>query len=90
MVIQLEKPVFSFDLEESLPVTYLGGVTPVPTLFAIRYFCKELESALDTLIQYQELQELLSDREREKDEIHESLQRVMIRFQEFLMIDARR
>ncbi|MHA2027528.1 MAG: hypothetical protein ACW98U_16640 [Candidatus Thorarchaeota archaeon] len=86
----MEKPVFSFDLEHPLPVTYLGGVTPVPTLYAIRLLCKELESALDTLIQFQELQELLSEREGEKDEIHECLQRVMLRFQEFLMIDTRR
>ncbi|MHA2353230.1 MAG: hypothetical protein ACXABX_08935, partial [Candidatus Thorarchaeota archaeon] len=63
---------------------------PVPTLYAIRFFCRELESALDTLVQCQELQNLLSERDREKDEIHECLQRVMLRFQEFLMIDARR
>jgi len=88
----LEKPVFSFDLEESLPVTFLEGITsratPVPTLYAIRVFCRELESALDTLLQCEELQEVFS--EREKDEIHERLQRIMLRYQEFLMIDARR
>jgi hypothetical protein len=86
--------VFSFDLDESLPVIFLEGSTsraaPVPTLYAIRFFCRELESALDTLVQCQELQNLLSERDREKDEIHECLQRVMLRFQEFLMIDARR
>ena len=84
--------MFSFDLEESLPVTFLEGITsratPVPTLYAIRVFCRELESALDTLLQCEELQEVFS--EREKDEIHERLQRIMLRYQEFLMIDARR
>ena len=93
-MIQLEKPVFSFDLEESLPVTFIEGTTsravPVPTLYAIRFFCGKLESALDTLMQSQELQEILSEKEGEKDEIHQILQKVMHRFQEFLMIDARR
>ena len=91
--MQLEKPVFSFSLEESLPVTFLEGITsratPVPTLYAIRVFCRELESALDTLLQCEELQEVFSEREKEKDEIHERLQRIMLRFQEFLMIDTR-
>ena len=92
--MQLEKPVFSFDLEELLPVTFLEGITsratPVPTLYAIRFFCRELESALDTLLQCKELQEVLSERDGEKDEIHDRLQRIILRFQEFLMIDARR
>ena len=86
--------MFSFNLDESLPVTILEGSTsraaPVPTLYAIRFFCKALESAIDTLIQCQELQNLLSERDKEKDEIYESLQRAIYRFQEFLMIDARR
>lgn len=90
----MEKPVFSLNLEETLPLTFLEGVTsrsaPVPTLFAIRFFCEELESALNILTESQELQELLSDRGGEKDEIHERLQRIMLRFQEFLMTDARR
>jgi len=90
----MEKPVFPMSLEDSLPVTYFEGVAsqaiPVPTLFAIRFFCGELESALNTLLENLELQTLLSEREGEKDEIYESLQRVMQRFQEFLMIDARR
>jgi hypothetical protein len=94
MVIQLEKPVFSFDLEDALPVTFLQGASsraaPVPTLYAIQFFCRELESALDTLLQNQEIQVLLSEREQEKDEIHERLQRIMVLFQEFLMIDVRR
>jgi hypothetical protein len=93
-VIQLEKPVFSLVPEEPLPVTYLEGnvsrPTPVPTLFAIRFFCRALESALDTLLQNQELQQIFGEREDEKDKIHDSLQKVMTRFQEFLMIDARR
>jgi hypothetical protein len=92
--MNLEEPVFSYELDESLPVTLLDRSTyraaPVPTLFAIRFFCKELESALDTLVQCQELQELLSNRDEEKNEIYESLQRVMQRFQEFLMVDTRR
>ncbi|MHA2081532.1 MAG: hypothetical protein ACW99H_10345 [Candidatus Thorarchaeota archaeon] len=90
----MEKPVFPINLEDSLPVTFLEGTTsratPVPTLYAIRFLCGELESALDTLLQSHELQELLSQREEEKNEIHECLLRVMHRFQEFLMIDVRR
>jgi hypothetical protein len=86
--------VFPINLEDSLPVTFLEGTTsratPVPTLYAIRFLCGELESALDTLLQSHELQELLSQREEEKNEIHECLLRVMHRFQEFLMIDVRR
>ena len=92
--MNLEEPVFSYELDESLPVTFLEGSTsraaPVPTLYAIRFFCKELESALDTLVQCQELQELLSNRDEEKDEIYDCLQRVMHRFQEFLMVNTRR
>ncbi|MHA1951471.1 MAG: hypothetical protein ACXAAO_10250 [Candidatus Thorarchaeota archaeon] len=90
----MEKSIYSLNPEETLPLTFLEGITsrptPVPTLFAIRFFCGELESALETLLQSQELQDLLSDREGEKDEIHECLQRAMFRFQEFLMKDARR
>ena len=63
---------------------------PVTTLFAIRFFCKELELALDTLLRCEDLQEILSEREGEKNEIYDRLQRIMQRFQEFLMIDARR
>ena len=80
--------------KESLLVTYLKGITsretPVPTLYALRFFCGELESTLDTLLQSQELQEILSTRTEEKEEIHECLQRIMQRFQEFLMLDVRR
>ncbi len=90
----MEKPVFPINTEDQLPVTHLNGATsraaPVPTLYAIRFFCRELESAVDTLLQDQELQMLLSERAGEKDEIYECLQRVMLHFQEFLMIDARR
>jgi hypothetical protein len=92
--MNLEEPVFSYELDESLPVTIIEGSTSraaaVPTLYAIRFFCKELELALDTLVQCQELQELLGNRDEEKDEIYECLQRVMQRFQEFLMTDLRR
>ena len=92
--MQLEKPVFSLVPEEILPVTYIEGITsrttPVPTLYAIRFFCRALESALDTLLQSPELQEVFGEREEEKDMIYDSLQRVMSRFQEYLMISTRR
>jgi len=85
--MQLEKFVPPLNPEELLPVTFLDGLTsqatPVPTLYAIRFFCRELESAIDTLLQNQELQELLSNRTEEKEEINECLQRVIHRFQEF-------
>lgn len=90
----MEDQLVSMDSEETLPVIFLNGITsqatPVPTLYAIRFFCKELESAIDVLSQNMKLQELLSLRENEKNEIQEQLQRIMQRFQEFLMIDARR
>lgn len=90
----MEKFVPPLNPEELLPVTFLDGLTsqatPVPTLYAIRFFSRELESAIDTLIQNQELQELLSNRTKEKEDIYECLQRVIHRFQEFLMLDARR
>jgi hypothetical protein len=80
--------------EKSHLVTLLEGFTkrasPVPTLYAIRFLSAELKSALDTLMQSSELQEILSQRDEEKNEIHECLQRVMHLFQEFLMIDARK
>jgi len=94
MVIKLETKVTSQHREKSHLVTFLEGFTkrasPVPTLYAIRFLSGELKSALDTLLQSSELQEILSQRVEEKNEIHESLQRVMHLFQEFLMIDARR
>ena len=90
----MEKYVPPLDLEEFLPVTFIEGITsrstPVPTLYAIRFFCGELETTLDTLLQSQELRELLSNRTEEKEEIYECLQRVLHRFQEFLMSDTRR
>ena len=74
-------------------VTFLDGLTarstPVPTLYAIRFHSRELESALDTLLRSHEVQEILIQRGEEKDEIHDCLLRVMQRFQEFLMIAAR-
>lgn len=77
-----------------LPVTYLEGITsqtaPVPTLYAIRFLCRQLESTLETLLQSQELQELLTIRTEEKEEIHNSLRQLLTLYQEFLMIDARR
>lgn len=86
--------MFSLVPEEILPVTYIEGITsratPVPTLYAIRLFCRALESALDILLQSPELQEVFGEREEEKDMIYDSLQRVMSRFQEYLMIDTRR
>ncbi len=94
LVIELEIKTTSKQREKSHLVTFLEGFTkrasPVPTLYAIRFLGGELESALDTLLQSPELQELLSRREEEKNEIHECLLRVMQRFQEFLMIDVRR
>jgi len=94
LVVDLEEQIVSIDSEETLPVIFLNGInsqaTPVPTLYAIRYFCRELESAIDVLVDNPELQNLLSLREEEKNKIHEHLQRIMHRFQEFLMVDARR
>lgn len=82
------------DAEESLPITLLNGFTsrgiPVPTLYAIRYLSRELESALETLIESPQLQEFLSQRGEEKEEIHTYLLRIMKLFQEFLMVDTRR
>jgi len=93
-VVDLEEQMASIDSDETLPVIFLNGITsqatPVPTLYAIRYFCRELESAIDVLVDNPELQTLLSLREDEKNKIHEHLQRIMHRFQEFLMADARR
>ncbi len=93
-VMKLETTVNSEHHEKSDLVTYLNGhttrATPVPTLYAIRFHSGELESTLDTLLQSPELQEILSQRDEEKNEIHECLQRVIHLFQEFLMIDARR
>ena len=93
-MVDLEEQVVSIDSDETLPVIFLNGITsqatPVPTLYAIRYFCRELESAIDVLVDNPELQNLLSLQEEEKNKIHEHLQRIMHRFQEFLMADARR
>jgi len=93
-VVDLEDQIVSIDPEETLPVIFLNGITsqatPVPTLYAIRYFCRELESAIDVLLDNPELQTLLSLREDEKNKIHEHLQKIMHRFQEFLMTDVRR
>ncbi|MBE0526752.1 hypothetical protein E4H12_07625 [Candidatus Thorarchaeota archaeon] len=90
----MEEQLISMDSDDTLPVIFLNGITskatPVPTLYAIRFFCRELESAINILSQNTQLQELLSLREDEKNEIQEQLQRIMQRFQEFLMIDARR
>jgi hypothetical protein len=90
----LEEQLVSMDPEETLPVIFLNGITskatPVPTLYAIRFFCRELESAIEVLSQNEKLQEILGFREDEKNEIHEHLQRIMHRFQEFLMVDNRR
>ena len=91
--MKLETLVTTTDHEKSHLVTYLNGhttrATPVPTLYAIRHHSNELESALDTLLKSHELQEILIKRGEEKEEIHDCLQRVMQRFQDFLMIAAR-
>ena len=93
-MIELENCEVPLESNELLPVSYLGGVAsqtiPVPTLYAIRFLCRELESTLDTLLQCQELQELLSIRTEEKEEIHTRLKRLLKLYQEFLMIDTRR
>lgn len=82
------------DPDESLPITLLNGLIsqgiPVPTLYAIRYLSRELESALETLIGSSQLKEFLSQRREEKEEIQSRLLRIMKLFQEFLMVDARR
>jgi hypothetical protein len=80
--------------EEVLPVSFLNGITgqdiPVPTLYAIRFLGKELEFVLETLNETPELQELLSQREEEKQAIHNCLKRLLRLYQEFLMTDVRR
>jgi hypothetical protein len=90
----LEEQLATIDTEETLPVIFLNGITsqatPVPTLYAIRYYCRELESAIEVLLGNQELQELLGLREDEKNEIHEHLKKIMHLFQEFIMADTRR
>jgi len=92
--MNLEEQLVSIDSEDTLPVIFLDGITsqatPVPTLYAIRFYCKELESAINVLSENKKLQELLGLREDEKNEIHAHLQRIMHRFQEFLMMDTRR
>ncbi|MHA1907670.1 MAG: hypothetical protein ACW98Y_10285 [Candidatus Thorarchaeota archaeon] len=80
--------------EEPLVVTYLKGFTSrpivVPTIYAIRFFCGELEAALNTLAQSHELMDLLGTREEEKKEIKQSLQRIRKLYDEFLMNDLRK
>ena len=92
MLLNLQKE--PLDPDESLPITLLNGLAsqgiPVPTLYAIRYLSRELESALETLIESTQLQEFLSRRGDEKEEIQARLLRIMKLFQEFLMVDARR
>lgn len=92
--MNLEEQTISIDTEETLPVIFLDGITsqaiPVPTLYAIRFFCKELESAINVLSENTKLQELLGLREEEKNEIYEHIQRIMHRFQEFLMAETRK
>ncbi|MHA2423539.1 MAG: hypothetical protein ACXAEF_02055 [Candidatus Thorarchaeota archaeon] len=82
------------DKEEQLLVTYLKGFTSrptvVPTIYAIRFFCNELEEALSTLTHSPELMELLGGREDEKMEIQRSLHQIRQLFDEFLMIDLRK
>jgi len=90
----LEEQFVSINSDETLPVIFLDGITsqatPVPTLYAIRFYCKELESAINILSENKKLQKLLGLREDEKNEIHEHLRRIMRQFQEFLMTDNRR
>ncbi len=94
MVILLETSIDQSDSKEPLLVTYLKGFSSrpiaVPTIYAIRFFCSELESALDTLTQSNELMKLLSTREEEKLEIQQSIQSIRRIFDEFLMSDLRK
>ena len=80
--------------EELLVVTYLKGFSSrpiaVPTIYAIRFFCSELESALTTLVQNPELQGLLHSREEEKTDIQEGLHRIQKLFNDFLMSNLRK
>ncbi len=80
--------------KEQLVVTYLKGFTSrpivVPTIYAIRFFCTELESSLTTLIQSPELMDLLGSLETERLEIQESLQRIRSLFEEFLIVNLRK
>lgn len=93
-MILLESSINQIDKEKFLPVTFLEGFSsyaiPVPTLYAIRFLCGELESTLVTLLQSPELQELLSTREEEKIEIHEHLQRSLKLFEDFIMMSLRK
>jgi len=94
LVISLETGTVQSDKEETLVVTYLKGFTSrpiaVPTIYAIRFFCNELESAMDTLVHNPALIDLLSSREEDKMEIQRSLHRIKKLFDEFLMNDLRK
>jgi hypothetical protein len=90
----LETSIDHLDEDEPLVVTYLKGFTSrpsaVPTIYAIRFFCGELENALYTLTCSPELMDLLSTREEEKKEIQSRLQRIKQLYDEFLMNDLRK
>ena len=92
LVTSLNQP--NDENEEPLLVTYLKGFTSrpivVPTIYAIRFFCGELEAAINTLTQSHELMNLLGARKEEKKEIQQSLQRIRSQFDEFLMTDLRK
>ena len=94
MVISLESGIAQTEKDETLVVTYLKGFTSrpiaVPTIYAIRFFCNELESAMDTLVYNPALMDLLSSREEDKEEIQRSLQRIKRLFDEFLINDLRK
>ncbi len=94
LVIYLETSIEQSSSEEQFVVTYLKGFSSrpiaVPTIYAIRFFCSELESALTTFAQSSELQELLASRDEEKNEIQQQIQRIQKLFNDFQMADLRR
>ncbi|MDF1538991.1 MAG: hypothetical protein P1Q69_08810 [Candidatus Thorarchaeota archaeon] len=90
----METSIEQSNREEQYVVTYLRGFSSrpiaVPTIYAIRFFCSELESALTTFVQSPELMDLLISRKEEKIEIQQRLQRIQNLINDFLMADVRR
>ncbi len=87
--MHLETNIEQSNSEEQFVVTYLKGFSSrpiaVPTIYAIRFFCSELESALTTFVRSPELQDLLTSREEEKNDIQQSLHKIQELFNDFLM-----
>ena len=80
--------------EEQFLVTYLKKFASrpivVPTIYAVRFFCNELESALSNFVESPALMDLLASREEEKVDIQQSLHRIQMLFNKFLMNEHRR